>query len=43
MDFSFTTEEEAFREEVRQWLKKEISPRWIELDAGLWEIGRAHV
>ena len=37
MDFTFTAEEEAFREEVRQWLKKEITPRWIELDAGLWE------
>ena len=37
MDFGFTEEEEAFREEVRQWLKKEIPPRWIELDAGLWE------
>ena len=37
MDFRFTEEEEAFREEVRQWLKKEIPPRWIELDAGLWE------
>jgi hypothetical protein len=37
MDFRFTEEEEAFREEVRQWLKKEIPPRWIEIDAGLWE------
>ncbi len=37
MDFRFTEEEEAFREEVRRWLKKEIPPRWIELDAGLWE------
>ncbi|TET15145.1 MAG: acyl-CoA dehydrogenase [Dehalococcoidia bacterium] len=37
MDFAFTPEEEAFRQEVRQWLKKEIPPRWIELDAGLWE------
>ncbi|UCC60156.1 MAG: acyl-CoA dehydrogenase family protein [Dehalococcoidia bacterium] len=37
MDFRFTVEEEAFREEVREWLKKEIPPRWIELDAGLWE------
>ena len=37
MDFRFTEEEEAFREEVRRWLKKEIQPRWIELDAGLWE------
>ncbi len=37
MDFRFSEEEEAFREEVRQWLKKEISPRWTEIDAGLWE------
>jgi len=37
MDFRFTDEEQAFREEVRRWLKKEIQPRWIELDAGLWE------
>jgi len=37
MDFTFTPEEEVFRQEVREWLKKEITPRWIELDAGLWE------
>ena len=37
MDFIFTAEEEAFREEVRDWLKKEVPPRWYELDAGLWE------
>ena len=37
MDFTFTKEQEAFREEVRGWLKKEIPPRWIELDPGLWE------
>ena len=37
MDFKFTNEEEAFREEVRQWLKKEIPQRWIELDPGIWE------
>jgi len=37
MDFRFSAEEEAFREEVRQWLKKEIPPRWTELDPGLWE------
>ena len=37
MDFRFTDEEEAFREEVRQWLKKEIPQRWIELDPGIWE------
>ncbi len=37
MDFRFTAEDEAFREEVTQWLKKEVPQRWIELDAGLWE------
>jgi len=37
MDFKFTDEEEAFREEVRQWLKKEIPQRWIELAPGIWE------
>ncbi len=37
MDFRFSVEEEAFREEVRQWLKKEIPPRWTDLDPGLWE------
>jgi len=37
MDFRFTAEDETFREEVRQWLKKEIPQRWIELDAGMWE------
>lgn len=37
MDFRFTDEEEAFREEVRQWLKKDIPQRWIELDPGIWE------
>lgn len=37
MDFRFSEEEEAFREEVREWLKKEIPQRWIELDPGLWE------
>ncbi len=37
MDFKFTDEEEEFREEVRQWLKKEIPQRWIELDPGIWD------
>ena len=37
MDFRFTEEEEAFREEVRQWLKKEVPPRWLELDLVAWE------
>ncbi len=37
MEFTFTREEEDFRQEVRQWLKREIPARWIELDPGLWE------
>jgi alkylation response protein AidB-like acyl-CoA dehydrogenase len=37
MDFRFSEEEEAFREEVRKWLKEAIPPRWTEIDAGLWE------
>ncbi len=37
MDFRFTEDEEAFRREVRQWLKQEIPQRWIELDPGIWE------
>ena len=37
MDFRFTEDEEAFRREVRQWLKYEIPQRWIELDPGIWE------
>jgi len=37
MDFRFSVEEEAFRQEVRQWLREEIPPRWTELDPGLWE------
>ncbi|MDY6935514.1 MAG: acyl-CoA dehydrogenase family protein [Spirochaetota bacterium] len=31
MDFRFTKEEEEFRQEVRDWLKKEIPKRWHEL------------
>jgi len=37
MDFRFTEDEEAFRKEVRQWLKQEIPQRWFELDPGIWE------
>jgi len=37
MDFAFTKEEEAFRQEVREWLKKEIPARWYELSPGLFE------
>ena len=37
MDFSFNDEEEAFRKEVRDWIKKETPKRWFELDPLLWE------
>jgi len=37
MDFRFTENEEAFRQEVRQWLKQEVPQRWIELAPGIWE------
>ena len=37
MDFRFTEDEEAFRQDVRQWLKQEIPQRWIELAPGIWE------
>ena len=37
MDFRFTEDEEAFRQEVRRWLEREIPQRWIELDPGIWE------
>jgi 3-oxocholest-4-en-26-oyl-CoA dehydrogenase alpha subunit len=37
MDFRFSEEEEAFRQEVRRWLSREIPPRWTELDPGIWE------
>jgi alkylation response protein AidB-like acyl-CoA dehydrogenase len=37
MDFRFSAEEDAFRQEVRQWLSQEIPDRWLELDPGLWE------
>jgi len=37
MDFMFSEDEEAFRQEVRQWLREEIPQRWIELDPGIWE------
>lgn len=37
MDFSFTEEEEAFRKEVHDWIKKETPQRWFELDPLFWE------
>ena len=48
MDFTFTKEEEAFRHEIRDFLKKELPANWVgptytedELeDEGLWAMGR---
>ena len=37
MDFRFTAEEDAFRQEVRTWLMREIPDRWLDLDPGMWE------
>lgn len=37
MDFRFTQEQETLRQEVRDWLRREIPPRWIELGVALWE------
>jgi len=31
MDFAFTEVEEALQQEVRDWLKEEIPPRWHEI------------
>ena len=30
MDFSFTPEQEAFRQEIRQWVKQELPPDWAD-------------
>jgi 3-oxocholest-4-en-26-oyl-CoA dehydrogenase alpha subunit len=37
MDFKFTPEEEAFRIEVREWLKSAIPKRWYEIPTGYWQ------
>jgi len=37
MDFKFTADEEAFRQEVKDWLKEAIPPRWRELPTGFWQ------
>jgi alkylation response protein AidB-like acyl-CoA dehydrogenase len=37
MDFRFTEEEEAFRIEVREWIKQEVPQRWYALGPGIWE------
>ena len=37
MEFRFTEEQEAFREEVRDWLQENTPARWAEMDLGTWE------
>ena len=37
MDFKFTPEEEAFRIEVKEWLKSAIPKRWYEIPTGYWQ------
>ncbi|MBW1680468.1 MAG: acyl-CoA dehydrogenase family protein [Deltaproteobacteria bacterium] len=37
MDFSFTAEQERFRREVREYLEREVPPRWKELGYLIWE------
>jgi alkylation response protein AidB-like acyl-CoA dehydrogenase len=47
MDFRFTPEEEAFRQEVREFLRQEVPPDWegvfLEETEKEWEQGRAFV
>jgi|GEM_PF-4699222 len=47
MDFAFTEGEEALQQEVRDWLKKEVPPRWCQISPGdceendeIWSIAR---
>ncbi len=37
MDFSFTREQEEFRQEVREYLQKEVPQKWRELGYQIWE------
>jgi len=37
LDFKFTPEQEALRQEVRDWLRKAIPPRWTNMGVALWE------
>lgn len=37
MDFRFNAEEEAFRQEVKDWLKTAIPARWREIPTGFWQ------
>ena len=47
MDFRFTPEEEAFRQELRSWLRENVPPDWegvfLEEDEKEWKLGRAFV
>jgi len=47
MDFRFSPEEEAFRQELRVWLEENIPPDWegvfLEEDEEAWRTGRAFV
>jgi alkylation response protein AidB-like acyl-CoA dehydrogenase len=47
MDFHFSPEEEAFRQELRAWLVENIPPDWegtfLEEDEEAWRTGRAFV
>jgi alkylation response protein AidB-like acyl-CoA dehydrogenase len=47
MDFRFTPEEEAFRQEVRGWLRENVPPDWegvfLEEEEEDWKQGRAFV
>jgi alkylation response protein AidB-like acyl-CoA dehydrogenase len=47
MDFRFTPEEEAFRQELRSWLKDNVPPNWegvfLEEEEEEWKQGRAFI
>jgi alkylation response protein AidB-like acyl-CoA dehydrogenase len=47
MDFRFTPEEEAFRQELRSWLSENVPPNWegvfLEEEEDEWKQGRAFV
>ena len=47
MDFRFTPEEEAFRQELRSWLRENVPPNWegvfLEEEDEEWKLGRAFV
>ena len=47
MDFKFSAEEEAFRQELRAWLQKTVPPDWegvfLEEDEESWRFGRTFI